>query len=435
VDREEALKLLRGGPEGVARWNEYRARGGKIPIIAGANLADADLTGAVLKRAVLDGAVLDGAVLDRASLDHASFEGASLVHASLAQASAFRIRLDGALLDRAWLIGASLVGASLVRARLNGATLDWAVLDGALLRSASLVGTRLIDATLDRVTLVDATLDGAMLDGATFYRATLHGADLSYATCGSTLFADIDLSRVDGLELIRHERHSCISTDTFVRSRGKIPESFLRGCGLTPWEVLTVNHYKTGLTPHKLAELQYRIFDSWTKRLKLINGCFISYSWKDTRFVDKLRDRLIVEGVNAWLDRHDMVAGPIQDQVWKAIQVHHVVIIVLSKDSVNSDWVENELDMARTKERVEKRAVLCPLALDDEWKEVVTAKDKPGHSNRALWLTLTTKLIVDFAGWDTDAFDAAFTKLIRGLKTYYAPSDPPAAPGADASSP
>jgi hypothetical protein len=153
-------------------------------------------------------------------------------------------------------------------------------------------------------------------------------------------------------------------------------------------------------------------------------GCFISYSREDAKFVDKLCDRLSKEGINVWLDRHDMVAGTIQEQVWRAIQVHHVVIIVLSKVSVESDWVKNELDMARRKEKVAKRAVLCPIALDDAWEAKVAAEESSGDPRRALWQTLTEKLVVDFSGWKTRAFEGSFEKLLRGLKLHYGPGSP-----------
>jgi hypothetical protein len=156
----------------------------------------------------------------------------------------------------------------------------------------------------------------------------------------------------------------------------------------------------------------------------MINGCFVSYSWKDAKSVDKLRDRLMAEGVNIWLDRRDMAAGTIQDQVWRAIQVHHVVIIVLSEASVESDWVENELDMARQKEKAEKRAVLCPICLDDAWKAKVAAKDTPGDPSRPLWRMLQQKLVVDFHGWKTKAFEDSFQKLLRGSMTNYGPGSP-----------
>ena len=42
-------------------------------------------------------------------------------------------------------------------------------------------------------------------------------------------------------------------------------------------------------------------------------------------------------------------------------------------------------------------------------------------SNRALWRTVTDKLIVDFSKWETKAFDDQFKTLMRGLKINYEP--------------
>ena len=61
-----------------------------------------------------------------------------------------------------------------------------------------------------------------------------------------------------------------------------------------------------------------------------------------------------------------------------------------------------------------------------------------GHARRPgrpLWRTLQQKLILDFSGWETDAFDVAFSKLLRGLKQYYGPPDPPATPRPEPRSP
>jgi TIR domain len=182
-----------------------------------------------------------------------------------------------------------------------------------------------------------------------------------------------------------------------------------------------VDLYRPELTPGELSDLQYRIFDAWTKGRSMINGCFISYSWQDTQFVDTLHDRLYEEGINTWLDRHDLVAGTIQDQVWRAIQLHHVVIVVLSKAAVESNWVENELEMARRKEKAEKRAVLCPVSLDDAWETKVAANDAPGDPSRVLWRTLEQKFVVDFSGWESGGFEGSFQKLLRGLKLHYGP--------------
>jgi uncharacterized protein YjbI with pentapeptide repeats len=366
MDRDKALKLLKGGTEGVAEWNRRRKAGESIPNLYKFKLIGADLSGANLAEADLRGAELGSSYLSRASFQETNLGNANL-------------------------------------------------------RDAQLIEAFLRQANLNKADLCGANLSGAYLSGADFSRANLSGANLKECACGGGVFAHLDLSEVLGLDSGRHLSPSTIGTDTLLLSKGKIPEAFLRGCGLSPWEVLSQRLYSPELTPAGLSELQYQIFDAWTKGRSMLNGCFISYSWKDTKMVENLRNRLLAEGINVWLDRHDMNAGVIQDQVWRAIQVHHVVIIVLSKDSGESDWVENELEMARNKEKEQERPVLCPIALDDTWKEKLAAKDRPGDPSRQLWRTLQQKLIVDFSGWETKRFDEPFQKLVRGLKTNYGP--------------
>ena len=80
--------------------------------------------------------------------------------------------------------------------------------------------------------LDDADLRGADLRGADFRGASLLRTELGKAKCWRSVFADIDLSESKGLESVDHLGPSLIGTDTLIRSRGKIPEAFLRGCGL-----------------------------------------------------------------------------------------------------------------------------------------------------------------------------------------------------------
>ena len=63
MDRDEALRLLTGGLEGVAEWNPRREAGEEIP-----DLRWADLYGADLRKADLGGAHLHGAHLGGADL-------------------------------------------------------------------------------------------------------------------------------------------------------------------------------------------------------------------------------------------------------------------------------------------------------------------------------------------------------------------------------
>jgi hypothetical protein len=47
---------------------------------------------------------------------------------------------------------------------------------------------------------------------------------------------------------------------------------------------------------------------------------------------------------------------------------------------------------------------------------------------------LQQKLVVDFSGWETEAFEEAFQKLVRGLKTNYGPNRATTSPGDEAMS-
>ncbi len=100
-------------------------------------------------------------------------------------------------------------------------------INGAIQPSRCLDGANLSEANL-----AQAILSGANLSGANLSEADLIWADLSYVSCNSTVFANVDLSDVKGLDSVVHYGPSTIGIDTLIRSKGKIPEVFLRGCGV-----------------------------------------------------------------------------------------------------------------------------------------------------------------------------------------------------------
>src|SRR5947209_293851 len=97
-----------------------------------------------------------------------------------------------------------------------------------------------IEAHLVFAHLAGARLAGANLDGASLGKTNLDGATLNAATLGYTVFADVNLSSVIGLDSVHHIGPSTIGIDTIARSQGKIPTAFLRGCGLQDWVIESV---------------------------------------------------------------------------------------------------------------------------------------------------------------------------------------------------
>lgn len=124
--------------------------------------------------------------------------------------------------------------------------------------------------------------------------------------------------------------------------------------------------------------------------------------------------------MSVWLDKHELFAGGLQKQIHRAISEQDVVILVLSEHSLQSDWVENEFEMAREKEKKEGRDVICPLTIDNSWAKESARSD---HPNRALWRKLREKVVIDFSKWRTTAFEESFNRLVLGLRVNYDSQD------------
>jgi TIR domain len=139
---------------------------------------------------------------------------------------------------------------------------------------------------------------------------------------------------------------------------------------------------------------------------------FISYSSADRPFVQKMEAVLTESGMKCWRDEHELVAGRITKQLKRAIMSNDVVLVVLSKNSLSSDWVEWELASARERERTEDRDVICPIAIDTYWKE--------WGEDPVLKREVLKYQIVSFENWTTGSiFEESTAKLLKGLKQNY----------------
>jgi uncharacterized protein YjbI with pentapeptide repeats len=310
------------------------------------------------------------------------------------------------------LIGANLSYASLPGANFRGADLRDADLRRSVLVGADLGGARLRRANLRQVDLNGADLDGADLGGADLNRADLSNANLARTVLNETILTGNDLSAVKGLETIKFDGPSIIATSTLYSSKGNIPESFLRGCGLSDWEIESAKLYNPDLSNRDIEALQDRIHNLRVSRAVQINWLFISYSHKDGTFVEKVETHLIEQGIRCWRDKHHLVAGRLEPQIHRAIRLSDVILIVLSEHATDSDWVEYEVAEARQKEKQTGKSALCPVALDDSWKTC----DWP----EPLRHQIMKYSILDFSSWEDDTqFQKMFGKLLGGLNLFY----------------
>lgn len=359
---EEQLKRLLAGMEG---WNKWREENPDIRI---------DLKGADLRKANLS----------RADLNNAYFSQADLREANLSDANLKRT---------------NLVEADLTKADLSGAYLVEADLRGANLRKADFIGTR----------LNKADLSGTVLIWACLLEADLRATNLKAAGLGGTVLGIIDLSETIGLDDVVHHGPSQISIDTLQRSKGKIPVKFLRGCGLSDWEIESAKLYQPGLSPKQVTEITYNVCQLRKGNPIQYYSCFISYSSKDEEFTKQLYDDFQENGVRCWFAPEDLKIGDkFRGRIDDAIRVHEKLLIILSENSIKSSWVEKEIESAFEKERKNGGTVLFPIRLDDG---VMNTDQSCAADIRR------SRHIGDFSNWkDKEKYQKAFERLLKDLK-------------------
>lgn len=139
------------------------------------------------------------------------------------------------------------------------------------------------------------------------------------------------------------------------------------------------------------------------------NSVFISYSSKDDKFARKLHADLQFNGVRCWFAPEDLpIAAKTRTYIDETIRRHKKLLLVLSKHSVQSDWVEKEVETAMEKEREQKTSVLFPIRLDDAVMDIKAGWAADIRRNRN---------IGDFRKWkNSDDYKRAFERLLRDLK-------------------
>jgi hypothetical protein len=139
-------------------------------------------------------------------------------------------------------------------------------------------------------------------------------------------------------------------------------------------------------------------------------SCFISYSNKDDTFATELHTRLQAQRVRCWKDSEDLKIGDrFQEEIENAIKFYDKLLVVLTENSVNSTWVEREVQAAFEKEQQQGTTVLFPVRLDDAVMDCSRA-----------WAAdiRRTRHIGNFRKWkDHDSFQKSLERLLRDLRS------------------
>jgi hypothetical protein len=106
------------------------------------------------------------------------------------------------------------------------------------------------------------------------------------------------------------------------------------------------------------------------------------------------------------------IGDRIRDRIDESIYMQNKLMLILSKHSIASQWIEQEVETALQKEREQGCDVLFPIRLDDTVMTVRTG-----------WPALIkkTRHIGNFSTWEqTDEFQKSYKRLLNDLRVNWA---------------
>ncbi|MGY3975514.1 toll/interleukin-1 receptor domain-containing protein [Aeromonas mytilicola] len=129
-----------------------------------------------------------------------------------------------------------------------------------------------------------------------------------------------------------------------------------------------------------------------------MSSVFLSHNSKDKPWVRALAERLMADDVVVWLDEAEINIGDsLIDKIAEGIKEMKFVAAIISKNSVESSWVQKEISIAMSKEVAGRKVTVLPLVIDD----------------CELPPSLSDKLYADFT--NPDNFEASYEKLLRAI--------------------
>lgn len=125
---------------------------------------------------------------------------------------------------------------------------------------------------------------------------------------------------------------------------------------------------------------------------------FISYSHRDKKFVNLLTNRLREHNIDVWLDSKEISIGSnIAERIKNGISNVDFFILILSKNSADSKWVNYELSATILNEISRQETIILPVLIED----------------CQIPFSLQDRLYADFRF----SFDKGFNSLLNAINT------------------
>jgi TIR domain/Pentapeptide repeats (9 copies) len=284
--------------------------------------------------------------------------------------------------------------AEFVECELTGANFADADLSDANFRGAKCLDVDFSNANLSRANFYQANLSGASFVGANVFSTNFRESQM-----GQTVFANLDMETCIGLDSVKHSTHSSVAIECLYRFGSNLPLLFLKGVGL----------------PQILLDYLPSLIEVGSPIQ--FHSCFISYSHTDEVFARRLWNGMRNERIRVWYAPEEMKAGKkLFEQIDRAINMHDKLLVVLSKESISSNWVQTEIRRARKQEKRASERKLFPIRLC-EMDTLKAWECFDADSGQDIAEEIREYFIPDFSEWrNPEMFKGEFIKLCRDLR-------------------
>lgn len=213
--------------------------------------------------------------------------------------------------------------------------------------------TSFIDCAFEDCIFFESTFDRAVFDGCkfracAFNRASFNNLRLSdsFRTCE---FNDILIKscEFESTDIYKCEWHGA----SLAKDHGplRFSEAVLQNIAFTNYQ-LSLDIRTTNTDPSQ----------------RNFHSIFLSHNSEDNEFANRLAGDLARNGVRVWIDEAEIKVGDsLIQKIESGIEETDFVGVLLSRKSVESEWVKKELRVAMNEEIRGKRVKVLPLLLED----------------------------------------------------------------------
>ena len=257
------------------------------------------------------------------------------------------------------LIGIDFSNCSLKNVKFNKSDLASADFSNSDITGADFSEAQISEANFENSKLLKTKFEGASISKVNFSNLDLSEVSFQGAQSkGDNNFNNCILDKADffNSSITIHEIKVASSFKGTIFSRNKLEVPKLV-------QFRRLFFHQIGEETHKKMVTE---MDLYNEESGVYHSCFISYSSKDEIFVEKLHSDLVSRRVKCFFAPKDISIGDkIRPTIYEAIKNHSKLLLVISAASIESNWVENEVESAFEEENRLDQNILFPIRIDE----------------------------------------------------------------------